>query len=71
VNSSARVHRTILLEHSTLKTAPSKGLLLCLLHMENLSKLEESALAKFDCGDFNGAICDLSKVSSASATRNF
>jgi len=30
--------------------------------MEYLSKLEESALAKFDQGDFNGAISDLSKV---------
>jgi len=30
--------------------------------MEFLSKLEESALAKFDRGDFNGAISDLSKV---------
>ncbi len=30
--------------------------------MDHLSKLEESALAKFDAGDFNGAISDLSKV---------
>ena len=34
--------------------------------MEYLSKLEESALAKFDRGDFNGAISDLSKVRSVS-----
>jgi hypothetical protein len=49
--------------------------------MEFLSKLEESALAKFDQGDFNGAISDLSKVrhiafdflrySDASAIGNF
>jgi hypothetical protein len=30
--------------------------------MDHLSKLEESALAKFGHGDFNGAISDLSKV---------
>jgi hypothetical protein len=32
--------------------------------MDHLSKLEESALAKFGSGDFNGAISDLSKVGS-------
>jgi hypothetical protein len=30
--------------------------------MDHLSKLEESALAKFDGSDFSGAISDLSKV---------
>ena len=30
--------------------------------MDHLSKLEESALAKFDASDFSGAISDLSKV---------